>query len=99
MDQIRENARAEVCLILVATKLDKSEDKDVTAEEGQKLADNYSVPFFETSSKSGLNIQEAFSALTQQITDKGSDFFSDKGQSLLSANELQNQEGKKVKCC
>ena len=33
-----------------------TEDRVVSYEEGQKLADQYEIPFFETSAKENINI-------------------------------------------
>ena len=37
--------------------------KAVSCEEGQALADQYNIPFFEVSSKENINVEEAFTTL------------------------------------
>ena len=39
----------------------------VTHEEGKKLVEDFSMSFFETSSKSGLDVNEMFNHITKQI--------------------------------
>lgn len=50
--------------LLVASKCD-IEPKKIKASEGQNLAEEYKMEFFETSSKSGLNVVKAFQALAE----------------------------------
>lgn len=59
MGQIKTYAHKNVLKVLIANKIDK-EDKEVSTEEGQALADEYGIRFFETSAKTGLNVQECF---------------------------------------
>ena len=39
----------------------------MTKEMGEKLAEEYKVPFFETSAKTGLNIKEVFEHMAREI--------------------------------
>ena len=42
-------------------------EREVSTEEGQKLAEELGVPFIETSAKSGLNIDEIFNDIVERI--------------------------------
>ena len=55
--QIEANAQTSVKKVLVGNKCDKP-DRVVTEEEGKKLADDYSMSFFETSAKTNQNVNE-----------------------------------------
>ena len=55
--------------VLVAAKCDEPL-KRVTAESGKELANDFEMEFFETSSKTGMNVSEVFKYLTQQIYNK-----------------------------
>jgi Ras-related protein Rab-8A len=42
----------------------------VRYEEGQALADEFNVPFFETSAKEDVNVKEAFFTLAKLVKDR-----------------------------
>ena len=52
--------------MLVGNKCDM-DSRVVTKEMGEKLAEEYKVPFFETSAKTGLNIKEVFEHMAWEI--------------------------------
>jgi len=57
--------------LLVGCKRDlATTDREVSKETAQALADYHGIPFLETSSKSGENVEEAFSLISQTIYDK-----------------------------
>ncbi|CAD8183747.1 unnamed protein product [Paramecium pentaurelia] len=65
---IQENTNSsDVQLVLVGNKADMSAERQVTLEEGKKLSQQFNIPFFETSAKSNLNINETFHNLAQRI--------------------------------
>eukprot|EP00049_Salpingoeca_infusionum_P000513 m.40394 g.40394 ORF g.40394 m.40394 type:complete len:205 (+) comp10435_c0_seq2:423-1037(+) len=65
-----DNATEDLSLVLVGNKADLQAERQVTAEEGQQLADEFQCPFFETSAKQNVNVSEAFTALTAQVMEK-----------------------------
>ena len=83
--------------ILVGSKLDLSEEKRiVTEEEGQNLADKNNMPFYETSSKTGENVEKIFFALAQNIYENLSN---ENINDNASVKIIQNPERKKKGCC
>ena len=66
-------------MILLGNKLDKEDVRVIKEKEGKELADEYKIKFFETSNKTGINIQEAGMALVNEI---------------LKINNLENRESK-----
>eukprot|EP00835_Amoeboradix_gromovi_P002222 NODE_121_length_18880_cov_0.205687.p7 type:complete len:173 gc:universal NODE_121_length_18880_cov_0.205687:3440-2922(-) len=62
---IDEHASEGVNKILVGNKCDCEEKKVITREQGQALADEYGIPFLETSAKSNINVEEGFFTLAK----------------------------------
>jgi len=69
MRQIKQHANENVCMTLVATKCDVP-NRTVNYDEGKQLADSYGMPFFETSSKKDIHINETFYSITKDIKDR-----------------------------
>ena len=69
MKQIKAKAGDDVTIILVANKCDVS-DRQVETAEGQELADQYGIKFFETSAKSEIRVNEPFNGIVRQTNNK-----------------------------
>ncbi|KAL3666837.1 Ras-related protein RABE1e [Phytophthora oleae] len=68
MTQIRQNASSNVNKILIGNKCDVDpSERAVTTKQGQDLADEFGIKFFETSAKSNQNIDEAFRSIAVDI--------------------------------
>ncbi|XP_040444181.1 ras-related protein Rab-10-like isoform X5 [Falco naumanni] len=70
MKDIHEKAGDEVDVILLGNKCDKESERAVPKQKGEKLAWEHGIPFFETSAKDNVNIEDAFSVLTKEILEK-----------------------------
>ncbi|XP_026171401.1 ras-related protein Rab-26 [Mastacembelus armatus] len=66
LTEIHEYAQQDVVVMLLGNKAD-SHDRAVKREEGEKLAKEFGVPFMETSAKSGLNVELAFTAVAKEL--------------------------------
>jgi len=64
-----ENAVENVVKLLIATKVDLKDDREVTKEEGTKYSRNFTWAgdIIRTSSKTGENVENAFLTLTNEI--------------------------------
>ena len=93
--QIEANAQGNVKRVLVGNKCDKP-DRVVTEEEGKKLADDYSMSFFETSAKTNKNVTEVFYHLTKEIL-KANEGNKELGGKKLTKTD-NSKEGKRG-CC
>ncbi len=65
IDSIADNASANIKMVLVGNKIDLT--RDVTKDEGKKLAENYKIPFFETSAKTDEGVNECIRRLISDI--------------------------------
>lgn len=70
MKEIRGTSSEDVEVMILGNKCDLIEERKVTFEEGQTLADSYGLAFFETSAKVGTNVNLAFQNLIETIYDK-----------------------------
>ena len=56
-----------VTIILVGNKCDLEEQRKISKEEGQELADAYGLLFFETSAKTDVNVNTVFNTSLEEI--------------------------------
>ncbi|XP_069773495.1 ras-related protein Rab-15 isoform X2 [Narcine bancroftii] len=64
---VDEYAPEGVQKILVANKADEDQKRQVGVKQGQKLAKEYGMDFFETSACTNYNIKESFTRLTELV--------------------------------
>jgi GTPase KRas protein len=64
---LQVKGRDNVPLVLVGNKYDLTNERKVTTEEGMDLAKTWNCPFFETSAKTGINVEECFFQLVREI--------------------------------
>ena len=57
-------------MVLVGNKSDLEDRRQVTTEEGQELADKYGLQFYETSAKTGVNVENIFYESADEIAKK-----------------------------
>lgn len=67
LTEIHEYAQQDVVVMLLGNKADTSHVRAVKREEGERLAKEFGVPFMETSAKSGLNVELAFTAVAKEL--------------------------------
>lgn len=64
---LRIKEAKKVPMVLVGNKCDLSDEREVSIEEGQELARNFGCPFFESSAKNHINVDEAFRDLVREV--------------------------------
>ena len=90
---IKESGKENLPIILVGNKCDlPPEKRQVELIEGKDKAEEFNLPFFETSCKEGINIKEVFEKIVEDITGKSN---------LSSGGEFKilNKSKSKRKCC
>lgn len=70
MRDIKTKAPPDCDIVLCGNKADLDNDRVVTYEEGQNLAEEYGVQFFETSALTGQQVEKMFTALATTIKQK-----------------------------
>ena len=91
MTQIKNLAPTDVKILLIGNKTDLNNERMVSTEAGQEIADKYGIQFLETSAFNGDNILPAFENLGKMIIQSIND-------DIGSEKNLKNMK-KKKKCC
>ena len=65
----KKNTNYNVPLVLIGNKIDLEKERDVSFQEGEKLALKYGMQFYECSAKTRININEAFQYLIDNVVD------------------------------
>ena len=69
INEIKEEISEEVTIVLIGNKIDNEGERKISKEQGEKLANDYNVAFFETSAKTGQGINESVFYLVQKIVE------------------------------
>lgn len=100
MNNIKESLNLkEVGVVLCGNKCDVDDcDRQVSYEDGQKVAEHYKIKFFEISSKQDINVNETFVALIDQMIEIENE--SNKAGRKRSSSKLEksDKKGKKKEC-
>ena len=93
--QIDSSGVGDLVKVLVGNKCDLP-NREVSEEEGRKLAENYGIPFIETSAKNNINIEQAFNTLTGEMLKTAKV----RGKTMKNTCELRadNNKTEKKKC-
>ena len=91
-----------VHMVLVGNKTDLNERRVVSTDEGKEFADKLGISFYETSAKTGENVEKVFqdslNEISKQIEQGKYDFEDECGISKGTKINKENKK-KKKKCC
>ncbi|XP_024242359.1 ras-related protein Rab-26 isoform X2 [Oncorhynchus tshawytscha] len=96
LTEIHEYAQQDVVLMLLGNKADATHERVVKREEGEKLAKEFAVPFMETSAKSGLNVELAFTAVARELKHRS---LKEPDEPTFQLEDYVNKEMKSAGCC
>lgn len=71
-NQIKEVRGDDAPIVLCATQSDREKERAILKEEGEKIAQRFNCPFFETSSKLDVGVNEAFKTIAQMMKERKS---------------------------
>lgn len=114
LEEARQNANANMVILLVGNKVDLEHRRAVSFEEGQKFAEENGLIFLEASAKTAKNVEEAFvstaakiySNIESGVCDPSNESFGIKVGVTNPPNNFaqgygqgQNQDAKQGPCC
>lgn len=67
IQDVHTYAESDVDVVLIGNKCDLAHDKEVTAAQGEALAAEFDIKFFESSAKMDINVHESFTTLVEQV--------------------------------
>ena len=70
---LKEAIKDNIPIIIIGTKCDLNDYREITVEEGELKAKEYGADFIETSALSGKNILNAFEILMRRVTKIGTE--------------------------
>mmetsp|Transcript_7641 Transcript_7641/g.15209 ORF Transcript_7641/g.15209 Transcript_7641/m.15209 type:complete len:202 (+) Transcript_7641:492-1097(+) len=94
--QIQQHADVHVNKILVGNKCDMTEEKAVSTAEGQALASEYGIGFFEASAKNDIMVEQSFISIAGAVKDR---LIRDGGAKAQGTFKPQGGKEKKGGCC
>lgn len=104
LESIYQHADPSIVKVLVGNKIDLEDDRKVTPEEAEELAQQHKMKYFETSAKLNKNIDELMQHLMEQVYKK---MFNNADDPRLKSVMLKpdqkkkgsDPKGKKGGCC
>lgn len=94
---VTQHANDDAQIFLVGNKLDDEENRQVSREQGQQLAQKLNIPFLEASAKTNDNVESIFYELAGIIQEKHVD--SEPVQGLSGIDVSLGNTGFKNSCC
>ena len=91
INEIKEEISDTITIVLIGNKIDNEKERKISEEQGQKLANDYNVTFFEASAKTGEGVDKSVFYLVQKMVETDPEV-NKRGKKLKIKN-------KKKSCC
>ena len=92
LNQINEKTKT-ASIVLFGNKCDMTEKREVTKEEAEKFAKENNLPYFETSAKLKININEGFRKVAHEA------YKNIENRKGINLEEVKDKDKKKKNCC
>ena len=94
VNSIKEEVTSKVVIILVGNKIDLDKKRQVQTDEGEQIAEEFDMPFFECSALTGENINSALETLAKKLVEV-------KAKAKQHGEQLKQNKvgGEKKSCC
>jgi len=92
MKDIQDNSNKKVLKVLLGNKIDNTQNRVISKEDGYRLAKSFEVDYYEASVKYDINITEPIMRLFKEI-------YSNKSNDRIDTFKLGDKVKKRGKCC
>ena len=101
LDLLKNEVSEKVSIILVGNKIDLENKREVSKEEGEEMAKKYGLSYFETSAKTGDNIQNCCYFLIKKVDEVYSKENESKNNNnaKIDGKKLVVRNKRKSNCC
>merc|ERR1712080_250224 len=102
-NQLQESLTENITIMLVGNKIDLVDQRQISSEQGENVAAQMNILFYETSALTGENINKAFSVLIENVYQQNKKLRERKTQISEKSYSLKGKKVKKTKrrtgCC
>ena len=99
----KEDMNKNIPIYLIGNKSDLEEERQISEENGRNISEQYNLKFYETSCRTGKNIEKCFqdmgNELYNTIEEKKNKKEGQDNKDDYESLQIEIREGKKKKCC